>query len=442
MKKITERLSRANEPISHETRPFTFSDISRKSLLVANSTRANAVWKMASVVIASFDNNTSKTTADYLAGWKRVAHSDQTLILGITDTDWEVYDSSCNLLGDNTYLEQFLNRQEAIGDITPTIYYGVPGSGKTYYVQNYIYRIFADDDRFMTTMHQSYCYEDFVEGLKPKLNVNPIEYEVRKGVFWAAAERAAILAGYTNMEACINATPTDRRQKFLQAITENKIVCLVLDEINRANVSSVFGELISLIEISKRLGSDNEMIVTVPYSQDKFGVPLNLFVVGTMNTADRSIQLIDTALRRRFKFKEVVPDYKKLEDAGCPNSSIILKKLNQKLRVLLDSDHQIGHSYFINTKDDNLAIFKVLKDAIIPLLQEYFYGNIDKIRLVLGETTESPHNFYVKDKEANEVYNTISDADDENKEFYMLNEELNIVDDSTKAKLYLQNLLP
>jgi len=160
---------------------------------------------------------------------------------------------------------------------------------------------------------------------------------------------------------------------------------LIIDEINRGNVSQIFGELITLIEEDKRLGNDEAIQITLPYSKEKFGVPSNLYIIGTMNTADRSVEALDMALRRRFVFEEMPPKYDlnelKQEVYGFSISEI-LKKINNRIEKLLDRDHQIGHAYFIN-KDEKTIIDSFYKN-IIPLLQEYFFGDYSKIGLVLG----------------------------------------------------------
>lgn len=164
---------------------------------------------------------------------------------------------------------------------------------------------------------------------------------------------------------------------------------IIIDEINRGNVSAIFGELITLIEESKRLGNEEALEVTLPYSKKKFGVPNNLHIIGTMNTADRSVDALDTALRRRFTFEEMMPNYDviKSEDSSGLDLSKILKTINDRIEVLLDRDHLIGHSYFLHVDSiDSLETLQSrFKDNIIPLLQEYFYGDYGKIGLVLGE---------------------------------------------------------
>ena len=224
----------------------------------------------------------------------------------------------------------------------------------------------------MVTFHQNFAYEDFVEGIRPTLAENmPLDgndapresgalaYELRDGIFKQIADAAS------------------------KSPTKNYV--LIIDEINRGNIAKIFGELITLIEDSRRHGKEDATSVILPYSKTSFTVPDNLYIIGTMNTADRSIQLLDTALRRRFAFIEMMPEpHHRLvsQDVDGVDCKKMLKCMNDRIRALLDREHQIGHTYLfgIDTMD---ALSDTFRNRIFPLLQEYFFDDWGKIRTVL-----------------------------------------------------------
>jgi len=253
------------------------------------------------------------------------------------------------------------------------------------------------------TFHQSYGYEEFVEGLRPVLNTDEesgdVKYEIRAGVFKALCRRA-------------KQSPDQR-------------FAMVIDEINRGNISKIFGELITLIEPDKREGTTYAVTVTLPYSGESFSVPSNVDIIGTMNTADRSLALLDTALRRRFDFVPMLPDTRAdkipgepysaplaglvvTTDAGVIDVRQMLERINARIEALYDRDHCIGHAYFtilIKTQDgaerfDKLT--EIFRNRMLPLLEEYFFEDWHKIRLVLGDNQKSKEVQFITESHAHE----------------------------------------
>ncbi|QOQ88200.1 AAA family ATPase [Campylobacter peloridis] len=381
------------------------------------------------------------------------------------------------------------NKQLNFEDNNPPlnqILYGPPGTGKTYHTIDKALEILGEnlkdrDDKkakfdeyvkngqiVFTTFHQSYGYEEFVEGIKPRIdneeNSKEIEYEIKDGIFKELCQKALenrdsiknfnfhinklkekvkvddnnpekyfelpntkysiqyrngrtfrikfddmsknhkdYPVNIDNIEKLYKTSSIDEiyNSAYVKAILNylksqgledykekdekaNLPYIIIIDEINRGNVSKIFGELITLIEPSKRIGEEEEIKVKLPYSGKDFGVPKNVYIIGTMNTADRSITSLDTALRRRFEFVEMMPDISKLS-TNCEGVNLqeLLKAINTRIEYLLDREKTIGHAFFIGI--DNLEKLKnVFQNKIIPLLQEYFYNDYALIDAVLN----------------------------------------------------------
>lgn len=188
-------------------------------------------------------------------------------------------------------------------------------------------------------------------------------------------------------------------QVDIQENNENYV--FIIDEINRGNISKIFGELITLIEPTKRIGASEETKVKLPYSKKSFGVPQNVHIIGTMNTADRSIALLDTALRRRFHFIEMMPDVRVLNDIFVESINIakMLDIMNKRIELLYDREHTIGQAYFMRLRDNSTIkeLSSIFQSAIIPLLQEYFYEDYYKIQLILGDNAKEQSNRFILD---------------------------------------------
>ncbi|EAL8416845.1 AAA family ATPase [Campylobacter coli] len=441
------------------------------------------------------------------------------------------------------------------------ILYGPPGTGKTYHTIDKALEILGENlesrdekkakfDEYVkngqivfTTFHQSYGYEEFVEGIKPMMNneanSQEIQYEIKDGIFKDICNRA--LENYENSnlnteELREKIKLREKVEKFLNRLLEtnepisktkggnffinsfnnntieiysedverfdgifklslstfitllksniefnsavemfkkvfdrdyadrthtyyfnlvnkfkeyekqavlktedNKIssnslnsYIIIIDEINRGNVSKIFGELITLIEPSKRIGESEELKVTLPYSGKKFGVPKNVYILGTMNTADRSITSLDTALRRRFEFVEMMPDVSKLSD-NCEGVDLqkLLEAINTRIEYLLDREKTIGHAFFIGV--ENLEdLKKVFQNKIIPLLQEYFYNDYALISAVLND-----NGMIYKDKEDDKYLQKIKNLDnvDSDKVIYKFSDS-KVWNENTFIKIY------
>lgn len=364
------------------------------------------------------------------------------------------------------------------------ILYGPPGTGKTYQTIDRAVEILdpefalanksdrealkarfdelmADDLIRFVTFHQSFSYEDFVEGLRAEVRDDgSINYFVADGILkafckataegpriaigtsfasgyivtrstdeilwlekpngsslplpWAIIdelrsmlEKGAITLTDVREKTVFSRVPESRIEKYIvngynnllphiveavvarSAHAANQPSVLIIDEINRGNVSRIFGELITLIEQSKRAGASEALSVMLPYSKASFSLPSGLHIIGTMNTADRSLATVDIALRRRFVFVEIEPDSSSLEGIEIAGVDVarLLDTMNARIEALLDRDHRLGHAYFIGlTADDDLHQLKqVFATQIIPLLQEYFFDDWQRIRLVLND---------------------------------------------------------
>ncbi len=459
------------------------------------------------------------------------------------------------------------------------ILYGPPGTGKTYHAIDKALEILGENlesrdekkakfDEYVkngqivfTTFHQSYGYEEFVEGIKPNIdseegNSKDIEYKIKPGIFKKVCERALenednikdfnfhidklkeiakedgndpekyfklpntkysiqyrggktfrikfddmsknhkdypvsienIIKLYktssTNeiynsvyVKAILNYLKTQGLKDYQEKDEKTNLpYIIIIDEINRGNVSKIFGELITLIEPSKRIGADEELKVTLPYSNEEFGVPKNVYILGTMNTADRSITSLDTALRRRFEFVEMMPDPDLLKnvfickDVENPNKDEdylgddaktegfaeilqnILISINKRIEFLLDREKTIGHAFFMSEavkfNKDNwykpdeyeedwyvLSISKlksIFQNKIIPLLQEYFYNDYALINAVLND-----NGMIYKDKEDDKYLQKIKNLDnvDSYKVIYKFSDS-KVWNENTFIKIY------
>ena len=322
--------------------------------------------------------------------------------------------------------------QEKITVETPLnmILYGPPGTGKTYNTVNYAvsivekkqidnvveeakenrqavfnrYKEYLSGNKIVfTTFHQNYSYEEFIQGIRANTNNNEgLSFIKEDGIF----------------KNIVDIAKDDPDNNYV----------IIIDEINRGNISRIFGELITLIEEDKRIGRENETIVTLP-SKELFAVPLNLYIIGTMNTSDKSIAQIDIALRRRFIFEEMMPDYDVLDEIDGIELDKLLIAINERVEFLLDRDHLIGHAYFVNCNSYS-DIINVVSNKIIPLLQEYFYGDNEKVGMVLGGIGSSEDDKYIvykEEKSANKIFKGFKNISDiGSKEFFRVKSNIGI----------------
>jgi 5-methylcytosine-specific restriction protein B len=301
------------------------------------------------------------------------------------------------------------------------IYYGAPGTGKTYRAVPDAVRLveggasISDEVAWsrhtaltqsgrirFVTFHPSYSYEDFVEGIRPVLlgATGGAPFECRDGLFkqmsvdalFSSLERTpgapaeSAVANYAARSRAVQRylAESEKSGWRLIPVSRRPAYVMVIDEINRANISKVLGELITLLEPDKRHGADHGLTVTLPYSGERFAVPSNLHLLGTMNTADKSIALLDVALRRRFAFVEVSPDFMCC-DSLPGDLRQCLDAINHRIELRKDREHRIGHAYFMDVTDD--ADFDdVFRTKVVPLLQEYFFHDMDGARFVLGDS--------------------------------------------------------
>ena len=509
-------------------------------LTIKDTQNTNQKVQLSKTIERNDSLNNSEYTNELISGLKRLIHYYE-YVIGVSDELGLINDEQ-DRLSKEEIKSMNVNKNISLN----TILYGPPGTGKTYYTKIYALAICCDEfngdieevkkldykkeivpkyDALVkegriafTTFHQSYGYEEFIEGIKPLIKNDEskdVYYDIKPGVFKEFCDnnnkaakdveasgvdisapiwKMSLYGGKTDiLQECFDENylrigfdlnSTDSSMKIfrdemhkgdivlslasfyeingiaiiedediveLQGKTEFKIArkvkwifknrvinikeinggnrlairtcsglpninrtelfklmnkegennttvepkpCVfIIDEINRGNISKIFGELITLIETTKREGMPEAMQCTLPYSKEKFSVPSNIYILGTMNTADRSIALMDTALRRRFEFIEMMPDLSIL-----PNSEIcgvnlqkMLDAMNSRIEALYAREHTIGHSFFMDLNANSTVkdFYKIFKNKIIPLLQEYFYEDYKKIRLVLGDNDKN-----------------------------------------------------
>ena len=435
------------------------------------------------------------------------------------------------LIGSETAALEDEQDEEVAAPLLPknTILYGPPGTGKTYHTIDLavracepveyslqegkeenekrrelkkIYdRLIAENRVRFITFHQSFGYEEFIEGLRAETTDDGnVRYEIKAGIFKQICEDAAFghakaqqtldealtrlqerLVGGENItletlqgkafqltyksQTNFGIFPSQSKKEDLgqgynaylkdirrvyqdpqakvhnpsyvrsilnylmkqegfspdaqePASTKRQNYVLIIDEINRGNISKIFGELITLIESSKRAGEPEALSVVLPYSSTRFSVPNNLYLIGTMNTADRSLTALDTALRRRFEFEAMLPDISVLKETVIKGIDLprLLKTLNDRIEVLFDREHTLGHAFFIpvvqakEDEDEDLAferLKRIMRNKVLPLLEEYFYNDWQKISMVLGDNQKTPPLQFVREVKERKKFTTL-----------------------------------
>jgi 5-methylcytosine-specific restriction endonuclease McrBC GTP-binding regulatory subunit McrB len=334
-----------------------------------------------------------------------------------------------------------------------TIIYGAPGTGKTYSTIEKALEIidskFLDEKRnnreelksgfdafvmkgqiSFVTFHQSFSYEEFVEGIRAETTEDgKINYFVKSGIFTEISDKAK-----KAREKAKEEKGEEFKEEDVEKYVDNYV--LIIDEINRGNISKIFGELITLIEESKRDGNDEALTITLPYSNKPFSVPNNLYIIGTMNTADRSLALMDTALRRRFDFVEMMPQPELLRGISVDGIDIekMLTTMNKRITVLYDREHTLGHAFFMPLikKPTIGKLTEIFKNKIIPLLQEYFFEDWEKIRKVLGDDKAKTKIPFIAKEDLKGLFE--DEFDDESSILYTLNEKEKVL---TNAASYI-----
>lgn len=355
-------------PAGNQSNAIRMFGIKYGEIIEENEYAAAAITKASGIDSTSYSSEVSKGISIY----KSIKNNEY----GIHFADKESEEKTVGFVE----LPTFSPRTTTIYPLN-CILYGAPGTGKTFSTAQYALAIAKNEDLesikgkpreeimatynglvkegriVFTTFHQNYGYEDFIQGIRPDVSSGDMRFKTVDGVFKSIAQNAMK--------------------------TPDKDFVIVIDEINRANISKVFGELITLIEDDKRWGERNALSVTLP-SGEPFAVPNNLYIIGTMNSADKSISLIDTALRRRFEFIEFVPELSLVSDTALKK---VLKKLNEGIESQLNnSDLLIGHSYFIDKTENDLE--DIMNRSIIPLLYEYFFDDKKKVEIQLKEALD------------------------------------------------------